>query len=121
MPEFKDKDPRKTDQVVKGEIHSDELTYVSEDDIKLLQAEQDTLGGDSVDMGRRHFEENLPLAVQSIVKIARHSENDKLRFDASKYIVERVLGKVQDNSSTDKAAWEKLLDDTEHVVPGVTK
>ncbi len=57
----------------------------------------------------------------SIVKVARHAENDKLRFDASKYIVERVLGKVQDTGTTEAAAWEKLIDETSTVIPGVTE
>ena len=119
MP-FDNEDPRNTDKI-KAEIHDDDLTFVSDDDVDMLTAEKEMLGGSTVDLGRRYLEENLPQAVLSIVKVARHSENDKLRFDAAKYIVERVLGKIADNSSTEKAAWEKLIDETEHTVPGVTE
>jgi len=119
--EFAEPDPRNMDYVDGIESQKDDaLTFVSEEDIKNLKLEQEVTDESMVSMGQRFFEDNLPQAVLSIVKVARHSENDKLRFDAAKYIVERVLGKIQDTGTTEKAAWEKLIDETTTVIPGVT-
>jgi hypothetical protein len=115
--DFESKDPR--DRTHTSDELNDDDTFVTEEEIEILMAEKQMLGGSTVDMGRRHFEENLPQAVLAIVKVARHSENDKLRFEAAKYIVERVLGKIQDTGTHEKQAWEQLLEDTT-VVPGVT-
>jgi len=46
----------------------------------------------------RLFEENAPQAAMSIVHAALHSMNERVRFDASKYVVERLLGRVGDSN-----------------------
>jgi len=62
------------------------------------------------EMARRLFHENLPTAVASIVHTAIHSPNEKTRLDASKYVVERVLGKIGMEQPDDgKSPWESLL------------
>lgn len=43
------------------------------------------------------FRDNAPLAAQVIVDIMVHSESERNRFQAAKYITERVLGRVGDN------------------------
>jgi hypothetical protein len=50
-------------------------------------------------MARRIFREALPMAAASIVDIASNSQNDRTKLDASKYIVERNLGKVGDDAA----------------------
>lgn len=50
-------------------------------------------------MARRIFREALPTAARAIADISRDSTNDRTRLDASKYIVERNLGKVGDDAA----------------------
>lgn len=50
-------------------------------------------------MARRIFRQALPAAASSIVDIAMNSQNDRTKLDASKYIVERNLGKVGDDAA----------------------
>lgn len=45
---------------------------------------------------QRIFRENLLMAVSSICHLASYSTNDRIRFDASKYVVERSLGQLRD-------------------------
>jgi hypothetical protein len=53
-------------------------------------------------MTRRLFRENSAAATASIVHIALHGSNERLRLDASKYVVERVLGRVGEDKGTDE-------------------
>jgi hypothetical protein len=48
---------------------------------------------------QRLFKENASLAVQSILHIAVHG-TERARLEASKYVVERVLGRVGDDLNT---------------------
>lgn len=52
------------------------------------ESEQETAG--------RVFRENLPLAAQAIVHVARYASNERIRLDAAKYVVERNLGRLAD-------------------------
>lgn len=49
----------------------------------------------------------LHAAVDTIVEVAEGG-GTRLRFDASKYIVERILGKPTDSGADNP--WEKMLD-----------
>jgi hypothetical protein len=60
---------------------------------------------------RRQFIENAPLAAASIVHLAIHSPSEKVRLDASKYVVERTIGKVGEETAGGKDLWEDLLGD----------
>ncbi len=96
--------------------HANEDTAVTEEDIAALTSEVQILGDSKEalhDMAARLLEENVPTAVLSLVKLAKHSHDEKMRFQAAKYIVERVLGPANLQSGTDKPAWEKLLEATE--------
>ena len=48
---------------------------------------------------RRMMEESLPQVVKGLVFTAVHSTNDRIRLDAQKYLVDRVLGKPGEDSS----------------------
>lgn len=49
-------------------------------------------------LARRLLRENAGIAVHSIVHVAIHGTNERSRLDASKYILERVLGRVGDDA-----------------------
>lgn len=57
---------------------------------------------------RQLLREGLVPAVKSIVHIAQHSSNDRTRADASKYVIERNLGKVADKLALGDH-WDSLL------------
>ena len=63
-----------------------------------------------VDAARKIFREGLVPATQSIVHLAAFSKNDRIRLDASKYVVERNLGKVAEKLAMGDV-WEKLFSD----------
>jgi hypothetical protein len=42
----------------------------------------------------RIFQESLEVSVAAICHIASYSENERLRLDAAKYVVERNLGRI---------------------------
>lgn len=46
---------------------------------------------------RRLLRESAPNATMAILHLAMHGTNERTRLDASKYILERVLGKVGDD------------------------
>jgi hypothetical protein len=54
--------------------------------------------GDSAETARRLLQHSLPAATASVIHIALHSHNERLRLEASKTILDRCLGTV---ASTD--------------------
>lgn len=54
------------------------------------------------------MEENLDYAVYRLIHIIKYSTQEKLAFDASRYLIERMLGKVPDYGES--AASDQLLD-----------
>lgn len=65
----------------------------------------------SEDMARRIFKEHLPIAAQRIVHIALNSPNEKVALDASKYVVERVMGKLGAPDTGAEDPLQAFLDD----------
>ncbi len=71
---------------------------------------------------RRLLRENVGGAVMQIARAATHGATDRIRLEASKYIVERVLGRVGDDSFDGiKSPVESFIDDVieyAHAVDG---
>src|SRR5580765_602566 len=63
-----------------------------------------------VEAARKIFREGLVPATQSIAHLATFSKNDRIRLEASKYVVERNLGKVAEKLAMGDV-WEKLFSD----------
>ena len=63
-------------------------------------------------ISRRIFKENAPLAASAIARLAIHGASERTRLDASKYIVERVLGPV----GNDVGAADPIRDFMEDVI-----
>lgn len=62
------------------------------------------------DRAKRILDEAAPVAAMSIVQLSRLASNENLRYRASVYILDRVLGVAKDAHGTDKASWEKMLE-----------
>lgn len=54
------------------------------------------------------FRDNLPLAAEVICHIALHGEKEGTRLNASKYVVERVMGRTPD-AKADAGAQDPLM------------
>jgi hypothetical protein len=54
----------------------------------------------SPERAKRLLTENADVAAAALIHIARHSPNERSRADASKYILERVLGRAGDAPAT---------------------
>ena len=73
------------------------VTDVTDADLEALRDEALILGEEDESMiAERLFRENLPRAVLSIIKLATSSQSERVRLNASQYIVERNLGRLQD-------------------------
>lgn len=73
--------------------------WVPDDALAALVTERDLHAGETEEqMARRLMIENVGAAVMSIVNVAMHGSTERSRLDASKYIVERVLGRVGDDA-----------------------
>lgn len=67
-----------------------------EEQLKALNEEREALALTVEMQAKRLFQENLIPSVLSIVNVALHSPNDKLRLQSAMYIVERNLGRIGD-------------------------
>jgi hypothetical protein len=81
--------------------------------IEGLALEEQTHPGESEESrARRLFRENSPAAALSITHMAMHGSNERIRLDASKYVIERVLGRVGDDAyDGEKSPIESFVND----------
>lgn len=69
--------------------------------LRSLVTETQVMDGESPEQTMmRLFKENGPIAALSICQISQHSPNERLRLDASKYVMDRVLGRIGDADTT---------------------
>jgi hypothetical protein len=82
--------------------HTLSSSWIPEDALRSLVTEK-TLNPDESEeqTARRLLRENLPAAVLGIVHTSIHGESSRIRLDAQKYMVERVLGRVGDDAFGD--------------------
>lgn len=67
---------------------------------------------DPVKMSADIIKEHLPLATMSMVHLAIYSNTEMIRFNASKYIMDRAMDTRKGGIPDDKPAWEKIFDST---------
>ena len=77
----------------------------------LVARTMDENRGDSKKTAELLFIDNVALAAQSLCHIAVHSENERIRLDASKYIVERVLGKLGESKDVATDPLQELINE----------
>lgn len=87
----------------------------------VLQAaaqEREVRGMDYKQLAHARMEENLDFAVARIVHLIKYSASEKMAFDASKYLLERVLGKTpepeQNRDQDDLEDLVRQLADNDH-------
>lgn len=84
---------------------------VTPEEVAALTEEQEMRGEDFKEFTNTLLEQNGPRAVHALVKLAHSASSERVRLDASKYIVERVLGPLSkhDVRDTAKDPLAKLL------------
>src|SRR2546423_9195537 len=75
-----------------------EEEWLSDEDLKAaMDVERQVYGKElnaagTVGTARRLFAENSAAAANSIIRLAKHGSNEKIRFRAAQYVLERALG-----------------------------
>jgi hypothetical protein len=74
--------------------------WVPDEALAALRMERDlTANGETEEaLSRRLLREAAPQAALSLIHMATHGSTERVRMDASKYVLERVLGKVGDDA-----------------------
>jgi len=89
----------------------DDRAWIPDSAIEGLAMERDAHPSESdIELTRRQFRESSPAAAASIVHLALYSAVEKVRLDASKYVVERVLGKPGEENPHGRTPLEALLE-----------
>ncbi len=67
--------------------------------VEALAEERQVLDETPKVQSKRIIEEGAPTAAHALVYLAAHSENEKTRLDAAKYILERTHGRVKEQET----------------------
>jgi len=74
---------------------NDENKWVDDEELSALTMERAVNPDESSeDQARRLLKENVASAVLGVVHTSMHGSSDRIRLDAQKYIIDRVLGKI---------------------------
>lgn len=77
---------------------------------------------DPIKMSADIIKETLPLATMSMTHLAVYSATEAIRFQASKYIMDKALGEGKDLKLPDsKPAWDKIYESVLVEVENITK
>jgi hypothetical protein len=105
--------------------------WVSQEALEAMVTARPTPGGVGISSSelnaytQKIFEEAAPQAAMQIVSLSHSAGAEKLRLDASKYIVDRAIGRVgEQKTSPEENAWDKIFkeavtDMEEHANHGV--
>lgn len=85
--------------------------WMPEDELRLLQAQPKASPSvaDNEKIAMAVFRDNVVLAAEMIGDLAQNGEKESTRLNASKYIVERVLGKAGENTTPVANQWDDLF------------
>lgn len=83
---------------------------VTDEELEGLTLEQTLTGESQQAYAQRIFQDNAVAAAYAITKLAKYGAAERIRLQAAQYVVERVLGRVQDNPPKPEAdPYETLL------------
>jgi hypothetical protein len=68
----------------------------------LAMEEHANPGEDFAERAKRLMTEHVPQAALALTHLALHSDNERIRLDAARTIMDRALGKVGDAPATDE-------------------
>ncbi len=100
------------DRDVTSESEADQA-YITDKELDALKDEVDTLyEGDTVQAAGTMLEHKLMGAIHAIAKLGQKATAERVRLDANKYLVDRVLGplnKIQPEIDEKKDPLSRLL------------
>ncbi len=74
--------------------------WVPDDALNSLAMEQSVRPEETPEaITRRLMRENASVAALSIIHLSKHASTERMRLDASKYVLDRVLGRIGDDLS----------------------
>jgi hypothetical protein len=84
------------------ELGPDDPRYIPDDLVEKMSEERSMLYPELTDeaYANKLFREHAAAAASTIAQIAMHGSTERVRFDAAKYITERVLGPVAQGGGT---------------------
>lgn len=90
--------------------HEEWVPALAIEELTLKRALQDV--EDPAKMAAELLKEALPLAVMSVTHLALYEQNPIVRYNASKYVIDRNMGSVQSPTKpeSDAPAWQKIFD-----------
>ena len=106
---FDSEDPRDSSHTGNGDPH--DSPWVTEEDVKALELERDILGDDEEQQAVRILKENLPVVVNSVIKLARTASSETVRLNASKYVIDRNLGRITEPEVAEDDVLAEILKD----------
>lgn len=89
----------------------DDRSWIPDAAIEGLKMERDLHPEKSnIEFTRELFRQNAPAAAASIVHLAIHSPNEKVRSDNARYVIERVLGRPGEENPHGRTPLEALME-----------
>ena len=90
---------RESDDTGADETPRAQADWVPEEAVANLAMERQVHGGDETDeqISRRLLREAAPQITMGVIHTALHGSTDRVRLDAQRYVLDRVLGKVGDD------------------------
>jgi hypothetical protein len=85
--------------------------WMPEDELRILQSAPIRASrADEEKLAMQIFRDNLPLAANVICHLAVNAEKETTRLNASKYVVERVMGRIGEaKPDAQSDQWEDLF------------
>jgi len=94
-----------------NEREVDNRLWIPDEAIAALKSERAMLEPKSdIEFTRELFRQNAPAAAASIVHLALHSTNERVRSDNARYVVERVLGRPGEENPHGRTPLEALME-----------
>jgi hypothetical protein len=90
----------------------DDSEWLPDEAIRSLQMERSVEPSETEEqLARRMLREATPVAAASIIHLAVHGGTERTRLDASKYVLERTMGRIGETFEGDEDPWTKLFKD----------
>lgn len=82
----------------------------TEAELKAMEADRNRREEYPEDQTRRLFKENAPLAASTICELATGMDvPPRIQLQAATYVVDRVLGRITDPTTTEDDPYQKLM------------
>jgi hypothetical protein len=90
--------------------HEEWVPAVAIEQLTLKRALQDI--EDPIKLANELLKEALPVAVMRMTHLALHEQNPVVAMNASKYVIDRIMGAVTSPTKpeTEAPAWQKIFD-----------